>query len=138
MTSGRIKFGVASHLLVAAAVFGFARSQGDPAPAPGVTSRLSTARDAFKSIDDMRAAGQHLDTTKYYVWSKRLMEAEREAAGGKLERVAATRAHVDRMNKLMWDSRLQFEHSELSRLEFLDAQFHYEEAAAWLEKESAR
>ena len=42
------------------------------------------------------------------------------------------------MGRLVKDIRLQWEHSEVSRLEYLDTQFHYDEAVSWWEAEKAR
>jgi hypothetical protein len=128
---------ICSLLLLVVAGLGFA-AQEEPATDPGVSARLATARDAFKAIEQMRRAGEHLDPTKHYVWSCRLMEAEREAAGTKAERVAAAKAHVDRMCKLMKDCQVRWEHAEVSRLEFLDSQFRYSEAVSWWEKEKSK
>ncbi len=86
----------------------------------------------------MREAGQHLEASKLYLWSRRLMEAERDAANTKTERMGAMKAHVDRMEKLLKDSRLQLEHAEVSRLDHLDIQFHYHEAVSWWVTERAK
>ena len=124
-------------IAVAIAGLGFAASEDTPPADAAVSARLATARDAFKTIDQMRAAGQHIDASRHYAWSLRLMEAEREAADSKDKRVAAVKAHLDRMGKLMKDIRLQYEHAEVSRLDYLDTQFHENEAAALWEKEKA-
>jgi hypothetical protein len=110
-----------------------------PAPSPdrGAQGRLATARDAFKSIDQMRLAGQHIDAMKHYVWSRRLMEAEQEMAGSKAERVAAAKAHLGRIERLMKDIQLQYENAELGRLDYLDSQYHYNEAISAWEQEKA-
>ncbi len=124
-------------MAVVVAGFGFAAPEDSPGPDRGAQGRLTTARDAFKAIDQMRGAGQHIDSLKHYVWSRRLMEAERECAGSKADRIAATKAHLDRIEKLISDIKLQYEHSEVSRLEFLDTLYHYNEAVSAWEKEKA-
>ncbi len=86
----------------------------------------------------MREAGQHLESSKQYLWSRRLMEAERDAATTKTERMSAAKAHVDRMEKLLKDTRIQLEHAEVSRLDHLDIQFHYNEAVSWWVKEKGK
>jgi hypothetical protein len=116
-------------IVAAIAGTGFATPDETPVVDAAVSARLATARDAFKAIEQMRSAGQHIDASKHYLWSIRLMEAEREAADTKEKRVAAVRSHLDRMSRLLKDIRLQYEHSEVGRLEFLDTQFHQNEAA---------
>ncbi|MCA1686579.1 MAG: hypothetical protein LC745_11520 [Planctomycetia bacterium] len=125
-------------IALGAAGLGWPAPGQPPAPETGSAALLATARDAFKTIDQMRAAGQHIDSLRHYVWSRRLMEAERDSARTKAERVAAAKGHVDRMAKLMKDIRLQYEHAEVSRLDFLDLQYHNDEAVSWLEKERAK
>ncbi len=132
------KSALASLVVLAAAGLRFAASDEVATPDPGAAARLATARDAFKAIEQMRSVGEHLDSTRHYVWSRRLMEAERDAAATRAERVAAARGHVGRMSNLMKDIRVQFEHAEVSRLAFLDLQYHNDEAVSWLEKEKAK
>lgn len=125
-------------IILAVAGLRIASSDETPLPNPGAAARLATSREAFKTIDQMRGVGEHIDSMRHYVWSRRLMEAERDVATSKAERVAATRAHVDRMSNLMKDIRAQFEHAEVSRLAFLDLQYHNDEALEWWEKEKVK
>ena len=95
---------LASALMFAAAllVLGSARSSSAPAPAdPPVPSklvkaRLDAAQEAFRKVDEGRNTGPW-EAEKQYIWSKRLLEAQREAAASKEEVAAAFRAHRDRM-----------------------------------------
>src|SRR5262245_47803858 len=85
-------------LLLAAGPVSLARSGPPPAQALG-EAKVQAARRAYEASVKALSAG-HADAEKVYVWSRRLMEAQRGLAKKKADQVAAVEAHLGRMKEL--------------------------------------
>ena len=95
--------------------------------------RLQAAQQGYK------AASNKGDEEKTYLWSRRWMEAERDMANNKAERVAALKGHFERMKKLELLALLAETRDCAPRLENLaPAKYYRAEAEIWLIKEKAR
>jgi hypothetical protein len=126
-------------LLVAkAAVAVGAEELSQPKPA---RERLEAARNAyneswqrFKPFTLAKGDGENV-----YRWSRRWMEAERDVATTRAERVAAVERHLERMKELEQEvhnyGRI---HSTIPILEMAATTFYRAEAKTWLAEESAR
>jgi hypothetical protein len=98
-----------------------------------VKERLQAARQAYEAVSKQG------DEEKTYVWSRRWMEAERDIAKNKAERVAALQAHFERMKKLEVLVLLMETRNAAPRPERLaPAQFYRAEADIWLAAEKAK
>jgi hypothetical protein len=74
----------------------------DEKAAENARARAAAAEKAYKGIFQRSQVDptSPLDVERLYQWSRRWLEAERELADKKEERVAAAQAHLDRMKKL--------------------------------------
>ena len=111
------------------------------APAPPVGKAppelLKAQQDAAREAYRLCAAGYPAgapgcDAEKCYLWSRRLLEAERQLAGdGDADR-AALAGHLDRMKQLEEIAGKLFQAKVSSRLDVLSAAFYRAEAETWV------
>jgi RNA polymerase sigma factor (sigma-70 family) len=73
--------------------------RGEVAVAGLKKARLEAARKAYRHVWSYYQAGGY-DEEVVYRWSVRLLQAQRAVAGKEADRVAASRAHLDRMKAL--------------------------------------
>lgn len=150
-----------AHALAIALVFWFlsvhrpepgaARPPDDPAPAPRdpiplVIEQAELGRKALKMMD--RAIVLGLGATigdpgyERYLWSRRLLDAELVLATAGPEpragRLAAYRAHFERMK--WWEDRMRplLKSRKISPLDFMEPEFFRVEAETWLAMEEVR
>ncbi len=136
---------MASHLLTALLpILGLtvgtaALAQGGASAAvANAKARAAAARKVYESLMDrrQREPGFHFDPDQAYPWSRRWMEAEKEAAQTKAERVTAVEGHLERMKK--WEKSVEADRrigGVLSPGDLAAAEFYRLEAKAWLAKE---
>ena len=117
-------------IVVAAIVVGAAEPPVDKLLSTGMSAQLKTCREASKAIEQMSAKGEVIDAGTIYVWSRRLMECERDLAVKNSDRMAAVMAHVERMRSLRESTYKNWVAGKTTRLEYLDVQFHYNEAVS--------
>jgi hypothetical protein len=117
---------------------------GEPAPekAANAKARAEAARKVYECMMERYRldAGFKFDPEQAYQWSRRWMEAEREAAGAKAGRVAAVEGHLERMKK--WEKVMETDNAPGRHLyspgDYAAAQFYRLEAEGWLAQEKAR
>src|SRR6266852_310569 len=63
-------------------------------------ARVKAEQDGLARVLKVQVDDSHFDPEKEYVWSKRLLEAEREAAPDNVAVATALKSHVDRMVEL--------------------------------------
>lgn len=121
-----------------------------PAPAdpPALSelaqARLKAAQEAYRRVMVTQEDDTKFDAEVQYVWSKRLLEAEREVARDNKEVAAAFQSHLDRMAGLETKTKKREEDQrragkangygpdQLARL--TAAAFYRAEAELWLER----
>lgn len=101
-------------------------------------ARLKLAREAFKAMNALKGAGEKVELDAPYVWSVRLMDCEAAMSHTKGGRIQAAQAHVDRMKQLLSETQHRTRVGEAGVLQSLDAEYHYHEAVAALEREKVR
>jgi hypothetical protein len=95
--------------------------------------RLAAARESYE------AATARLDPEMSYVWSRRWMEAERDVARNKAERLAALQGHFERMKKLELIAIIAETKDSAPEVKNLaPSKFYRAEADIWLTQEKAR
>ena len=117
-----------------------ARSASDPVKEK-MAAKLARERLAvLGEMDQVRAAamaaGEKIDvspeTEQDYLWSRRKMDAERDASRKKRHPVVAIKAHLKRMKELEERVKQLFQAQQVSRLEVLAAKVYRLEAEFWL------
>jgi hypothetical protein len=100
--------------------------------------RLNAAQNAydavwakFKPFDLAKGDGEDV-----YRWSRRWMEAEREMAKSKAERLTALQGHFERMKKLEQEVQM-YARGTIPFQQLAATQFYRAEAALWLLAEKA-
>jgi len=141
--SALVLFSLVIHLLPGPAA---PIRQGKPPPPSKLElARLNAAREACSRFSlHTRVGGSLVDVLEMnYLWSKRLLEAEREVGRNKMHEATAFKAHLDRMveletkiKKRLWEQskgvKLPSRHHQLQ--ERAAAVFYRAEAELWLEK----
>jgi hypothetical protein len=100
-------------------------------------ARLEAARNAYKAVEDLPSEDRNGEIR--YIWSKRLLEAEKEAANDQAEVLAAYKTHYERMmkfKKVIND--LQKSPDKLPLEITTSAEFYRIEAELWLERAEKR
>ncbi len=96
-------------------------------------ARLDVIRRVYDLKKDMRSRGQAgIDLDQDYLWSRRLLEAERDATGKKQDDLPALEAHLDRMKELETLAKQAFRAGEASALQAAATEFYRVEAEFWL------
>jgi hypothetical protein len=88
--------------------------------------------EKFKPFDLSKGDGEDV-----YRWSRRWMEAEREVAKSKAERVAALQGHFERMKKLEQEVQM-YARGTIPFQQLAATQFYRAEAELWLLAERAK
>jgi len=134
---------IAGVLVSLAAVWaGAARERGG---APAVENNARARAEAARKVYEGSLARFGIDARykpeieHFHLWSRRWMEAEREAAGTKAERTAAAQGHLGRMKK--WAKLVEQDNKAggtFSGADVAATEFYCLEAEAWLAQEKAR
>jgi hypothetical protein len=101
-------------------------------------AQLEAAQEAYRVAEAVYTANEG-DAETVYRWSVRWMNAQRDLAAAKAERVAAVEDHVKRMQKL--EQMAEARHKvglPGSPLEANAAKFYCVQAEGWLAREKAR
>jgi hypothetical protein len=127
--------GLALGLLLA--WVGEAVSDDPPAPADLVKAKYEAAREAYKATVQAYQVGQS-DAEKVYLWSRRLLEAQRELGNKQADQVRALEAHRGRMKDLRELAAKRYQAEQVPQADVLGAEFYAVEAALWLARPEAR
>jgi hypothetical protein len=115
---------------------------GEPAPEKtgNAKARAAAARKVYEHLMERYKVDPNFqnEPERSYLWSRRWMEAEREAAATKAGRVAAVEGHLERMKK--WEKIFKEgrERGIFSPADVGAAEFYRLEADDWLAEEKAR
>jgi hypothetical protein len=115
---------------------------GEPAPEKdgNAKARAAAARKVYEHLLERYKLDPNFqnEPERSYLWSRRWMEAERQAAGTKAGRVAAVEGHLERMKK--WEKVFKegVERGIFSPGDVAAAEFYRLEAEGWLAEEKAR
>ncbi len=145
LISGLVLFSLAIFLLPGPAAP--IKEEKSP-PSKFELARLKVVRDASPRFVLNKKSGSLVDLLETnYLWSKRLLEAEREVARDKRQVVAACKGHFDRMVELEAKvMKLLWEQSKGGRIPYYGCQlqhraavvFYRAEAELWLERAKSR
>jgi hypothetical protein len=106
--------------------------------AENARARMEAARKVYElSWKRLSAEGGEPDYEKFYRWSQRWMEAEKELAAKKADRVAAVQGHLDRMKDMEKKVKDQLKRGFVTAAEESATVFYRLEAERWLEKVQA-
>ncbi len=107
---------------------------GDPAKKPPVFAQREIARRAVQAIEQMQKQAVPTPPEIQHRWALRLLDAERATAPSKVEEIAALEEYAARMKQLLERAKSMYTTGQLGLLDSLEAEYWYNEAAAWLEK----
>jgi hypothetical protein len=97
-------------------------------------ARVEAARRTYLGLERNFREGRPALVEPVYRWSRRLLDAEREASDQKEAQLAAYQAHLQRMRGLERITRDRFR-DRLTIIEEVDATEYYRlEASLWLER----
>jgi outer membrane protein TolC len=99
-------------------------------------AKLKAARATYEAALKAFAGGKS-DPEKVYLWSRRWMEARRDRAAKKADRVAAVEAHRDRMKELRKTAEARYRAGQLPLADVLGVDFYIAEAELWLAQAGA-
>ena len=109
-------------------------------PADAAQARITAARETYaavvKRIKGGEFAGEVAET--WYLWSRRWMESENDAAGGRAGRREALAAHLERMKDLEQTCAAMAKTGQWPHLQALAGTYFRLEAETQLGKEPAR
>jgi hypothetical protein len=109
---------------------------GDPVK-KGAIAQIQVARDAIRTIEQMRTSGQAVSERDYAEWSIRLMQAKRAFDGTTAGEIEALEAHASRMKDSRERAHGLYRAGQANFLQYLDAIYRYNEATTWVEKAKA-
>jgi hypothetical protein len=139
--TNRVRLLIAFSSLVVA----LAPAPQEPRPVPAVPARPDASLAELRIEAGTKAyemtwlyySENRVDSEKVYRWSRRLLEAQREANLGREAEVAACQAHLERISKLGAKidriRRLGFGNS----LDVVENEYYVREAELWLERARA-
>jgi hypothetical protein len=98
-------------------------------------ARLEAIRQVYRLKETMRKAGQSgIDPDQDYLWSRRLLEAERDARGKKHDEQATLESHLDRMKQLESQVKQMYRAGESSAVHVAASEYYRLEAEFWIAK----
>jgi hypothetical protein len=111
---------------------------GASAPAASSTAdlteaKLQAARKTYDATIKAMQTGQ-TDAEKVYVWSRRVLEGERDRGAKKADHAAALEAHLGRMKELREMTTQRYRAGQLAYAEVLGTEFYVKEAELWVEQ----
>jgi hypothetical protein len=99
-------------------------------PAKLYQARLDAAKQGFKlTLKELRIGRADSDTA--YLWSKRVLEAERPLCKTQAERVAACKAHLKRVEELRKVVVARYKAGKATASEAVAFEFYVAEARVW-------
>jgi len=101
------------------------------APENLAAAKLKAARMVYEAMVKQLHEGR-VDAERPYLWSRRWMEAQRDASPKKADRIAALEAHRDRMKDLRKTAEQRYKAGQGSHAEVLSVDFYLAEAEVWL------
>lgn len=105
------------------------------AEAPNRADLAATKRDTAKMTYEASLKALQVgraDAEPVYIWSRRWMEAQRDASAKKADRIAALEAHRDRMKALRKMTEQRYKAGQGSHADVLGVDFYIAEAELWL------
>jgi multidrug efflux pump subunit AcrA (membrane-fusion protein) len=125
------------------------RPRDDPAPKPAAAdaadvkalarARREAAEKVYGALLKQRQLGlAGADAEQFYLWSRRWLEAQRDASGTKEERLAALEAHLQRMTDVQKVAAQLAKAGQAPTWQGAAADFYRTEAELWLAQEKAR
>jgi hypothetical protein len=100
---------------------------------------LGKAREVYQHTMTMWRHGTvAIGPEEMYRWSQRWLEAQRDLAGGKEERLTALREHLERMKGLEKIAEGQVRAGQGSQRDVAEASYYRLQAELWLSREIAR
>ena len=123
---------VAGLAVLVTLVLGQAASQPAGKAEPLAQRRVAAAKDAYELlvVDPPKRGQVRASAEDTYLWSKRWMEAEQDAAVDRPTALAAAEAHLTRMNELSQRAKTMFEAGQASDADVARANF-YRTDAEW-------
>jgi hypothetical protein len=114
-----------------------------PGEAAGLSAnakaRIALARESLTLLDEFLKVGKMNPVDpRYETWSRRLIEVYEDLPGAKAERVAAIKAHIERMRDQLNRAIQQHEMGRLTVLDVNEVRFRLLEAEAWLTKAESK
>ena len=98
-----------------------------------VAAKLKAARLVYEAMaKGLREGGEQVNADRLHLWSRRWMEAQRDASPKKADRIAALEAHRDRMKELRKTAEQRYKAGQSSHADVLAADFYIAEAELWL------
>jgi outer membrane protein TolC len=94
-------------------------------------AKVEAARTAYKATMTAFREGRS-DSEKVYLWSRRWLEAQRDASPKLAERAAAIEAHRQRMKDLRKMAEQNYKRGQAPIADVLGADFYIAEADLWL------
>jgi hypothetical protein len=120
------------------AVTGTAPAPPTPQPPSALArAKLDAARQTYQAVmRDLPAA--RADAEKVYLWSRRVLEAQRDLSDKKAERIAALEDHLARMKELRKVALARYRAGHATHTEALAGEFYVAEAELWLAQAKTR
>ena len=104
----------------------------------GPATPAQIAGQALKTLDELAAGNVKTDPEAFYLWSKRLVDAQVAEAGERRgDRVRAIRSYAERLGKKQAEVIARSWAGQPLLLELADANFRFEEARRWLAEAQA-
>lgn len=98
-------------------------------------AKLKAARLVYEAmVKELHEGRGQVDADRLYLWSRRWMEAQRDASPKKADQIAALEAHRDRMKDLRKMAEQRYKAGQGSHAEVLCVDFYLAEAELWLSK----
>jgi hypothetical protein len=100
-------------------------------------ARLDAARKVYQFMTESlkvtaSAEPRPLEPERFYLWSRRWMEAQREVSDKKEDQIGAVKAHVGRMKELEEILQKLYDTEQIDSASVLAAGFYRLEAEKWL------
>jgi hypothetical protein len=131
---------VSSRILLASMIplFALSLARADEKAAENARARLQAARKVYKGLGERKLVdARDSDFEKVYLWSRRWMDAEKELAVKKADKISAVQGHLDRMKKLEGVVKALLEGGLATSYDPPVAEFYRLEAEQWLAREKA-
>jgi hypothetical protein len=104
-------------------------------PSELAQAQLKAAREAYRQLVEAEKKGQRsFDPERHYVWSKRILEAERQVARNKEEVFTAFEEHFKRMTTLETKAKQFARAGTVGADQVAAVAFYRAEAAVWKER----
>lgn len=101
-------------------------------PAKLAEARLKAANEAYRLYQERHKKEGDVEAETLYLWSNRILNAERDAASKEEQRITALQAHLDRMMQLESETKRRLEGGKVRAHEMAAAEFYRLEAELWL------